>query len=336
MLGTTKPLLTPSTTSVSLLTSDEPDVDIANHIANDKPPNFTTHTTGTTAVTDVPQPHRPPTQDSNVYQHKNNSKRKYGKINSRNRSVSTTIITQQMNTGPGIKDTLISDLPIDNESKQANKDAQISQLHEQNNHLKNQIAALQKLVSQQSQQSQNLLKSQSLERSVHGGASIANIHTAPIANSFQANIGGSVSPTTQTAEDAPPNQPPSLIRKISKRESAILDILYPLSKESHDIEVPDQKFENNSDEYDCDNILDFFRNDYIGCDAYMVSVFNPNYGIKIRYCDWTASGKCCKSIENYIQHRVLPFYANTHTATSITGLFTYSNILQVCNAHLIV
>ena len=40
------------------------------------------------------------------------------------------------------------------------------------------------------------------------------------------------------------------------------------------------------------------------------------------YNDWTASGKCLKRIENYLYYNIYPYYANTHTSTSITGLQT--------------
>lgn len=39
----------------------------------------------------------------------------------------------------------------------------------------------------------------------------------------------------------------------------------------------------------------------------------------ITYCDWTASGRPVKAIEDFMQSVVLPLYANTHTTTSITG-----------------
>jgi len=37
------------------------------------------------------------------------------------------------------------------------------------------------------------------------------------------------------------------------------------------------------------------------------------------YCDHTASGRAVGHIERYIQNKVLPFYGNTHTTTSVTG-----------------
>ena len=37
------------------------------------------------------------------------------------------------------------------------------------------------------------------------------------------------------------------------------------------------------------------------------------------YADYTASGRGLQAIENFIQHEVLPWYANTHTESSYTG-----------------
>lgn len=42
----------------------------------------------------------------------------------------------------------------------------------------------------------------------------------------------------------------------------------------------------------------------------------------IVYADWTASGRSLRYVEDYVREKVLPFYGNTHTSTSITGLQT--------------
>lgn len=39
----------------------------------------------------------------------------------------------------------------------------------------------------------------------------------------------------------------------------------------------------------------------------------------IIYADWTASGKCIHSIENFMANSVLPLYGNTHTEVSVSG-----------------
>ena len=47
------------------------------------------------------------------------------------------------------------------------------------------------------------------------------------------------------------------------------------------------------------------------------------YGNKpLVYADYTASGRCLSFIEDYIDSNVNPFYANTHTEISQTGLYT--------------
>jgi len=53
------------------------------------------------------------------------------------------------------------------------------------------------------------------------------------------------------------------------------------------------------------------------------AVFDTPFGSRqILYADYTASGRGLKFIEDYIQQKVLPFYGNTHTTTSITGVQT--------------
>ena len=42
------------------------------------------------------------------------------------------------------------------------------------------------------------------------------------------------------------------------------------------------------------------------------------------YLDFTASGKALTFVESYIQERILPMYANTHTMQSATGQQTTS------------
>ena len=37
------------------------------------------------------------------------------------------------------------------------------------------------------------------------------------------------------------------------------------------------------------------------------------------YCDYTASGKSLRFIEDYIQNQIMPLYANTHSMQSASG-----------------
>ncbi|MEO7991876.1 MAG: aminotransferase class V-fold PLP-dependent enzyme [Chryseolinea sp.] len=45
----------------------------------------------------------------------------------------------------------------------------------------------------------------------------------------------------------------------------------------------------------------------------------PSGQKEIIYADWTASARGYRPIENYLQNEILPFFANTHTETTITG-----------------
>jgi hypothetical protein len=51
--------------------------------------------------------------------------------------------------------------------------------------------------------------------------------------------------------------------------------------------------------------------------------FTSPYGTrKVVYCDYTASGRALRFVEDFIQAEVLPFYGNTHTTTTVTSLQT--------------
>ncbi|APZ47820.1 selenocysteine lyase [Polaribacter reichenbachii] len=59
-----------------------------------------------------------------------------------------------------------------------------------------------------------------------------------------------------------------------------------------------------------------FRNQIIGVNQ----TFKSPYGEQnLVYCDWTASGRLYKSIEDKISNQIGPFVANTHTETSTSG-----------------
>ncbi len=68
-----------------------------------------------------------------------------------------------------------------------------------------------------------------------------------------------------------------------------------------------------------ERLIERIRGSVIGDDAVLDGPFGPR---RIVYADYTASGRALSFIEDYIRHRVLPLYANTHTEASATGLQT--------------
>jgi selenocysteine lyase/cysteine desulfurase len=67
------------------------------------------------------------------------------------------------------------------------------------------------------------------------------------------------------------------------------------------------------------DVTERIRRGVIGDDALIDGPFGPR---RMVYADYTASGRALSFIEDYIRERVLPFYANTHTQASATGLHT--------------
>ena len=59
-----------------------------------------------------------------------------------------------------------------------------------------------------------------------------------------------------------------------------------------------------------------FRHNIIGSEQHFETPFGRK---RILYADWTASGRAYRPIEARLQEEILPFFGNTHTATTITG-----------------
>ncbi len=66
-------------------------------------------------------------------------------------------------------------------------------------------------------------------------------------------------------------------------------------------------------------LLEKIRTSVIGDDRVFPGPFGPRH---IVYADYTASGRALDFVEDFLRHQVLPYYANTHTETSLTGLQT--------------
>ncbi len=66
-------------------------------------------------------------------------------------------------------------------------------------------------------------------------------------------------------------------------------------------------------------LIERIRGSVIGDDAVLEGPFGPR---RMVYADATASGRALAFVEDLIRERVLPFYGNTHTEASATGLRT--------------
>ena len=76
-----------------------------------------------------------------------------------------------------------------------------------------------------------------------------------------------------------------------------------------------------------------FRLNIIGIEQ---SFQSPLGKKKIIYADWTASGRCYKPIEDTLQKELMPFLANTHTETTVTGTLmtkAYEEAKQIVKKH---
>ncbi|KAL5227178.1 hypothetical protein ABZP36_015443 [Zizania latifolia] len=65
--------------------------------------------------------------------------------------------------------------------------------------------------------------------------------------------------------------------------------------------------------------LEWLRSQVIGAEVEFVSPFGTR---RITYADHTASGRCLRFVEEFVQQNVLPYYGNTHTVDSYVGLHT--------------
>ncbi len=59
-----------------------------------------------------------------------------------------------------------------------------------------------------------------------------------------------------------------------------------------------------------------FRQDIIGQEQFFETLYGPQ---RIIYADWTASGRAYRPIEMRLQEEILPFFANTHSRSTVTG-----------------
>src|ERR1700710_2205909 len=80
--------------------------------------------------------------------------------------------------------------------------------------------------------------------------------------------------------------------------------------------VQDNRIKVMAQKSTLENYFSLFRGNIIGQNQFFESPFGKK---EIIYADWTASGRAYRPIEEYIQKEIMPFLANTHTGTTITG-----------------
>ncbi|MCB9595990.1 MAG: aminotransferase class V-fold PLP-dependent enzyme [Sandaracinaceae bacterium] len=68
-----------------------------------------------------------------------------------------------------------------------------------------------------------------------------------------------------------------------------------------------------------ERLIETIRSSIIGDEQVIDGPYGPR---RVTYADYTASGRSLSFLEEFIQQEVLPFYANTHTEASGTGLQT--------------
>ena len=86
-------------------------------------------------------------------------------------------------------------------------------------------------------------------------------------------------------------------------------------------DLPSNRYESRQTETSSDpsSLSKYINENIIGRDVTFEGPFGKR---KVVYCDYIASGKSLRFIEDFISAEVLSNYGNTHTTTSVTSLQT--------------
>ncbi|WP_227272324.1 aminotransferase class V-fold PLP-dependent enzyme [Roseobacter weihaiensis] len=66
------------------------------------------------------------------------------------------------------------------------------------------------------------------------------------------------------------------------------------------------------------DVVDWIRDGVIGDGAEIEGPFGPR---QLIYADYVASGRALDQVEDFVRHKVLPYYANSHTQASFCGAY---------------
>lgn len=80
--------------------------------------------------------------------------------------------------------------------------------------------------------------------------------------------------------------------------------------------VPERDFVGKNEQNDADKMLQWVQKNEIGKDEIIETPFGKR---QLLYCDYSASARAFRPIEDYLISEVLPLYGNTHSSVTVTA-----------------
>ncbi len=111
----------------------------------------------------------------------------------------------------------------------------------------------------------------------------------------------------------------NLISMLRKANTSLVALDLYGAVDSGPGKVASEQKEEQREEYERNALVRKIRESVIGDNIIMSGPFGP---CRMVYADYTATGRSLTFVEDFIRHDVMPFYANTHTESSGTGLQT--------------